>query len=436
MVNTMYSRQAARLQTLLKLAQDNNIDPLGLGIDLTPVPTTSESPPPPPPVPATPPPSPPVVAVPMVDLAVVPEIPIAPPLPPAVPIGVQPVSPPPPQTIVIYQPGIRDRDITIPYLLWAFDNRTNGGSLAVINPITKKEGYPRSWYRDEKVFDTIPDPETRKKARDYNANIRKEVEKMFTAWKTSYFGSIQAKNNTIETVSANGITPATEVTKIAEYAKGLKGKGNKRSKKLGFRVKVLNTIYNQVVANSQPPESEMILNFLNYIHYAELDNGKYSKILRLEDIIGICLNRMSTDGVSTQLRTIYKSMVFGMIKKWNRSNELISSMTSLEKQVEPFNMDDPVRPQQFDASAITILEGKTKAITSQLRKAYQEGRIVAGPETKIYFYYMTKAIPRSLKGMEKSIEEGNSFAASQHFSDILTALSIVTFYGIFSVVQK
>jgi hypothetical protein len=421
----MSSPRFNRFQTLMRLAEQENIDPLDLGLDVVPPPqsTLPQAAPTPPvqnatPVPSTPPPA---------------QKPA--PTPPPVPIGPQPANPPAPQAV--YQPGVRDRAITVPFLLWAYDTRDNGGSKPVLNPITKKETVPKTWYKDENLFDTIQDPEKRKRLREYNSNIRKEVEKLFGTWKKSYFSSVQVKTSTLQKLLTSNVLPQNEVSRVQEFLTNLKGGGRKRNKKLTHRVQVLNQM-NGISKNFlSPSEYSMISNILNYIFYTEKDNGKPSKALNVEMLLELCLNRLSTENVDSVAKTIYKSIIFAILRKWKKADQIVLSSPPVTTVIpDVYTMDNLPRPQKFAPDAISNVEVRCKNIATNIRKAYKEGKLVKDANTKLFFTYGVKILPKVFAAFKKAAEANEPFTASQYLSDILTIHSILTFFGLFNVIQK
>ena len=427
----MLSSRYGKLQTLLKLAEQENVDPLDLGIDFSP---QAQTPPTPPPAPVPQPQSPQTTPQKAAPSNPVPSK--APdPTPPPVPIGPQPANPPAPQSV--YQPGIRDREITVPYLLWAFDNRPNGGSATTLNPQTKKETLPKTWYKDDSVFDQIQDPEKRKILRNYNSTIRKEVEKLFTLWKRDNFSSLQKKTSTIQTILDSNKLPPTDVPRVQEFLTNLKGGGRKRNKKLGHRVKVLNILNSKSKSYLPAGEYAMVSNLLNYLLYTEQDNGKSSKALDIEVLLELALNRLSAENADSTAKVIYKAVIFAMLRKWKKTEEIILSIPDSTTQIpDVYTMEGLPRPQKFTPEAITSIDTKIKTIGSGIRTAYKEGKLPKDSTTKMFFNLGVKLLPKVFESFKTSAEANESFTASQYMSDILTIYSILGFYGLFSVIPK
>jgi hypothetical protein len=417
----MLSVRYGTLSTLLRLAQQENIDPLDLGLDFSPQPQS-------PPVPTAPPQA--VQPAPKPAPTKSPE-----PIPPPVPIGPQPGNPPPPQSV--YQPGIRDREITVPYLLWAYDNRPNGGSAPTQNPQTKKETLPKTWYKDDNVFDQIQDPEKRKILRNYNSTIRKEVEKLFTLWKRDNFSSIQKKTSTIESLLSSNTLPSTDVPRVQEFLKNLKGGGRKRNKKLGHRVKVLNIINSKAKNYLTPGEYTVAMNLLNYLLYTEQDNGKSSKALDIEILLELILNRLSAEDADSTAKIIYKSIIFAMLRRWKKTEEIILSVPNATTQVpDVYTMEGLPRAQQFTPEAVASIEKRITGIGNGIRTAYKEGKLAKDATTKMFFNLGVKLLPKIFASFKSATEANESFTSSQYMSDILTIYSILGYYGLFSIVPK
>lgn len=432
----MLSTRYGRFATLLRLAQQENIDPLDLGIDFsateesTPVTIPTTAPVTPPQAPVKAPSKQPIQQAPVQQ--VTPELP---PQSPPVPIGPQPANPPAPQSV--YQPGIRDREITIPYLLWAYDVRPSGGSVSTLNPLTNKEGLPRTWYKDDNVFDQIQDPEKRKKLRNYNTMIRKEVEKLFNLWKKDNFSSIQKKTSTISTLLTSNALPQGDVSRVQEFLTNLKGGGKKRNKKLNHRLIVLNTMNSKCKNFLSAGEYAMVSNILNYILYTEKDNGKSSKALDIELILELCLNRLSAQEMESTAKIIYKAIIFAMLRRWKRAGEIILSAPQSTTQIpDVYKMDGLPRPQQFTPDAINTVEVKIKNIGTNIRMAYKEGKLQKDDTTKLFFNYGVKILPKIFTSFKKAAEANETFTASQYMSDILTVYSILGFFGLFSIINK